>query len=138
MKSGILPRRPAKYKSFRIPYFQVVSYAFSRSKKYRDNVVSTYKTVTNCRFYAHELVSSTAAPSKATLGTSYGIVGFKEPNQAGIYHSFKCLAQAASKGNRSVVCRFCRILTWLSDGNDGGFPPGSWKVAIFPYTVENI
>jgi len=32
MKSGSRPRRPAACKSFKMPNFQVVSYAFSRSK----------------------------------------------------------------------------------------------------------
>jgi len=32
MKSGSRPRRPASCKSFKMPNFQVVSYAFSRSK----------------------------------------------------------------------------------------------------------
>ena len=33
MKSGSWPRRPVSCKSFKMPIFQVVSYAFSRSKK---------------------------------------------------------------------------------------------------------
>jgi len=67
MKSGSRPRRPASCKSFKMPNFQVVPYAFSRSKNKRIKNNNNYLKNNSDNFPSYPQMMSTGEEGNGGL-----------------------------------------------------------------------
>ena len=95
---------------FKMPYFHVVSYAFSRSKK-----------IDTCSFLATTFwinVSKWTRWSKLLLPwrNSYLHIGLKKSYKTSIYHSLHGLTNVTSKCNRPIIWRFRIVFTRFGIG----------------------
>ena len=96
MKHGNLPRSPALRKSFIMPYFHVLSYAFSISKNIAINELSLHKSFLNEWLQSNEMISCAALFAKATLNRSNKIISFQKPYYPVVDHPFHNFAYVVS------------------------------------------
>ena len=119
-----------------IPYFQVVSYAFSRSKKI-DTTCFIQKSLSYTSLKMQKVIYCASCFTEATLAFHDECRGFKKPNKRVINNAFSGHTDRTGQCYRAVVICMFGVFSWLGNRYDGGLSPGGRKLPSLQNTIKD-